>query len=218
MIESAALGNYRLFLAISLPEDVISEVKAIQRSLKKVVSTSEVKWTNREQQHLTMKFLGNVPADQCPALLSAVNETCASFPPLRLTASRVGMFPNARNPRVIWIGVGDSAGMLPKLHASLETRVASFTAEKPENRFQAHVTIARVKQMRREEAEYLAQDAARFDSNILGSWTASRLDLIRSQLSSQGATYSILGSAAFSAPPSKNDFRQTKPPHEPDLR
>jgi 2'-5' RNA ligase len=136
--------------------------------------------------------------DQCPALLSAVNETCASFPPLRLTAGRVGFFPNAQRPRVIWVGVEDSGGLLPKLHAEIQKAVAPFSPEEPENRFQAHVTLARVKQMRREEAERIVQIADRIGSNILGRWTASQIELIRSQLSSQGANHSRMGSASFS--------------------
>jgi 2'-5' RNA ligase len=199
MIESAASGNYRLFLAISLPEEVISKLQEIQRSLRKAVGGAQVRWTNREQLHLTMKFLGNVRVEQCPALLSAVNETCASFPPLRLTAGGIGFFPNAPNPRVIWVGVEDSGRLLPKLHEEFEARVGSFSGEERENRFQAHVTLARVKRMRREEAELLAQIVRSSNTDDLGSWTASHVDLIRSQLSVEGASYSIMGRAAFSA-------------------
>jgi len=199
MTESAAPETYRLFLAISLPEDVVFKLQEIQRILRKAVVGGQVRWTKRKQLHLTMKFLGNVPAEQCPALLSAVNKTCAAFPQLRLSAGRVGFFPNAQRARVIWVGVGDSGGLLPKLHEEIEKRVASFCAEPPEARFQAHVTLARVKQMRREEAAKLAQVAARFEADDLGWWTALHVDLIRSQLSSEGASYSILGNGAFSA-------------------
>jgi 2'-5' RNA ligase len=199
MIESATPGNHRLFLAISLAEEVISKLHEIQRLLRKTVGTAQVRWTNREQLHVTMKFLGNVPVEQCPALLSAVNEICAPFPPIRMTAGGIGFFPNAGNPRVIWVGVEDSGKLLPKLHEEFEERVASFSAEQRENRFQAHVTLARIKQMRREEAEKLAQIARSSKADDLGSWTASHVDLIRSQLSAQGASYSIMGKAAFSA-------------------
>jgi len=199
MIESAAPGNYRLFLAISLPEAVISKLQEIQRLLRKTVGGAQVRWTNREQLHLTMKFLGNVSVEQCPALLSAVNETCALFPPLQLRAGGIGFFPNARNPRVIWVGVEDSGRLLPKLHEEFEARVASFSAEERENRFQAHVTLARVKQMHREEAEKLGLIARSSKPDDLGSWTALHVDLIRSRLSAQGANHSIMGRAAFSA-------------------
>ena len=199
MTESTAPGTYRLFLAISLPEALVAKLQEIQDSLRKAAGRAQVRWTNREQLHLTMKFLGNVSAEQCPALLSAVSETCASFPLLRLTAGRVGFFPNVQKPRVIWVGIEDSGGQLPKLHAEIEIAVAPFSPEEIENRFQAHVTLARVKQMRREEAEKIVQIAASIGSNILGGWTASQIELIRSQLSSQGAYHSMIGSAAFSA-------------------
>lgn len=199
MTEIRPPETHRLFLAISLPEAVISKLEEIQHSLRKAAGRAQVRWTNREQLHLTMKFLGNVPVEQCPALLSAVSETCASFPLFRLTAGCVGFFPNAQKPRVVWVGVEDSEGLLPKLHAELEEAVAPFSPEEPENRFQAHVTLARVKQMRREEAEKFAQSATSSNSESFGCWTASHLDLIRSHLSSQGANYSIMGCAAFSA-------------------
>jgi 2'-5' RNA ligase len=199
MTEPAAPGTYRLFLAISLPEEVVAKLQEIQGSLRKAAGRAQVRWTNLERLHLTMKFLGNVAVEQCPALMSAVSETCASFPFLQLTAGRVGFFPNSQKPRVIWVGVEDSGGQLPKLHTEIEKAVAPFSPEEPENRFQAHVTLARVKQMRREEAEKIVQIAASIGSNILGRWTASQIELIRSQLSSQGANHSMMGSAAFSA-------------------
>jgi RNA 2',3'-cyclic 3'-phosphodiesterase len=199
MTESAAPGTYRLFLAISLPEVVVAKLQEIQGLLRKAAGRAQVRWTNREQLHLTMKFLGNVPVEQCSALLSAVNQTSASFPLLQLTAGRVGFFPDAQRPRVIWVGVEDPGGQLPKMHAAIEKAVAPYSPEESENRFQAHVTLARVKQMRREEAERIAERATNFRSESFGCWTASHLDLIRSQLSSQGASYSIVGSAAFSA-------------------
>ena len=199
MIEPAASGTYRLFLAISLPEDVISKLEELQRLLRKAAGHAQVKWTHREQLHLTMKFLGNVPVERCPELQSAITGICASFPPSRLTARHVGFFPNPQKPRVIWVGVEDSGGLLPRLQAEIERNVAAFSAEKPEGRFQAHVTLARVKQIHRDEAEQLAHAAVTCGADELGCWTASHLDLIRSQLSSGGSHYSVMGSAAFSA-------------------
>jgi 2'-5' RNA ligase len=199
MIEPAASATYRLFLAISLPEGVVSKIEEIQRLLRRAVGRAQVSWTNREQLHLTIKFLGNVPAVRCQALQAAITKTCASFPPLRLTAGHIGFFPNSQKPRVIWVGVEDSGALLPRLHAEIERDAAAFSTEEPEGRFQAHVTLARVKQIRREEAENLAHASINFGADDLGSWTASRLDLIRSQLSSEGARYSIMGIAAFSA-------------------
>jgi len=199
MTETAAPETYRLFLAISLPEAVISKLEETQRLLRKAAGHAQVRWTNREQLHLTMKFLGNLPAERCPALRSIVSETCASFPPLRLSARHVGFFPNPQKPRVIWAGVEDAGGLLPKLHEEIERNVASFSAEEPEARFQAHVTLARVKQMRRDQADKLAHVALTCCAAEFGSWTASHLDLIRSQLSSEGSRYSIIGTAAFSA-------------------
>jgi RNA 2',3'-cyclic 3'-phosphodiesterase len=182
----------RLFIAIPLPEAVKAEVEKAQMELRRAVPDPCVRWTRRDQFHLTLKFLGDVAAERLDALMDTLDRVRRKFSPLHLRAGSVGFFPNHRLPRVIWVGVRDPRDELPALQNAVETAVADFTRERPEGRFSGHVTLGRVKGISRAQAELLAQRALSLADRSLGEWTANEVELIRSELGRDGARYSTL--------------------------
>ena len=64
MAEENSNERLRLFVAIAIPERMRNEMIAVQRELKPL-ALGDVRWTKAEQLHLTLKFLGNVPASSC---------------------------------------------------------------------------------------------------------------------------------------------------------
>src|SRR5579872_4828352 len=99
--------TFRLFVAIALPENIKDEVEKIQREWHAVLPGNFVRWTKREQFHLTLRFLGNVAETRVNDLIAALRDACLSFSALHLRAERTGFFPNLRFPRVVWVGVHD---------------------------------------------------------------------------------------------------------------
>ena len=185
----------RLFVAIPMPEPVRNEIVGVQRELQRLVSRDAVRWTKPEQFHLTLRFLGDVSAERVSALQEAVNAVCAGEPALHLRAQGTGFFPNARSPRVIWAGINDSAGHLVELQQKIETAIQPFTPEPGTDRFAGHVTIGRVKFLKRPDTEKLAAHAQAVKDRQFGEWTAHEVELIRSDLSPVGASHTLL--AAF---------------------
>jgi 2'-5' RNA ligase len=112
----ASADTLRLFLAISLPDSVKDEIEKAQRQLRVAFPGKLVRWTKREQFHLTLKFLGNVRESRVSGLISALRETCMPLSELQLRAEGIGFFPDARFPRVIWAGVRDRKNLLFELH------------------------------------------------------------------------------------------------------
>src|SRR5436853_393662 len=100
------MENYRLFIAMTVPDAVKAEIEKAQAELRAALP-GVVRWTKRGQFHLTLRFLGNVPADRVELLTRAVRDVCAGFAALRLRAERIGCFPDLRFPRVIWAWVHD---------------------------------------------------------------------------------------------------------------
>src|SRR5208282_4326978 len=180
----------RLFVAILMPGTVRNEITGVQQELQRLVSRDAVRWTKPEQFHLTLRFLGDVPAERVAALQEAVNAVCRGSPALRLRAQGVGFFPNARSPRVIWAGVNDGEGRLVDLQKMLEAAVQPFTKESRTERFAGHVTIGRVKWLKRPEIEKLASHAQAVKDRLFGEWMANEIEIIQSRLSPAGAEHS----------------------------
>ena len=105
----------------------------------------------------------------------------AGFGALHLRAERIGCFPERGYPRVVWVGVRDEAEQLPGLQQAVQVATEGFTAEPKEERFTGHVTLARIKGIKRPEAEALAKAAAGMADRAFGQWTTCRIELMRSE-------------------------------------
>jgi 2'-5' RNA ligase len=92
MADDSSTEKLRLFLAIPMPETVRNEITGVQRELRRLVSHDAIRWTKPEQFHLTLRFLGDVPAERVAALQEAVNSVCRASPALHLRAQGTGFF------------------------------------------------------------------------------------------------------------------------------
>jgi len=193
--------QFRLFVAVTVPEGVKAKMAEAQAELRRVLPQRSVRWARREQFHLTLRFLGDVAAARVEALGEAIRAACRGFGALALRAERVGFFPDLRYPRVAWVGVQDQAEQLPRLHQIVEAATKGFTTEEKEERFTGHITLARIKGIKRPEAEALGKAATGMADRVFGQWTAYQIGLMRSELLPQGARHSTIASIALADSP-----------------
>ena len=193
------ISLFRLFIAISLPNPVKDEIEKAQRELRDALPGNFVRWTRRGQFHLTLKFLGNMAESRIAELTTALRNACLNFTTLQLRAERIGFFPDLRFPRVVWVGVHDSKGVLALLQNALEAAVKNFTNEPSEKKFTGHVTLGRIPRINRREAEALEKAALGISDRFFGKWAADKVELIRSELSSSGSHYTTLANIPLSA-------------------
>jgi 2'-5' RNA ligase len=192
MADDISTGKLRLFVAIPLPEAVRNAIVGVQEELRKLVSPKAVRWTQPEQFHLTLKFLGDVPGDRVTVLQEALAVACAGVGALALRAQSMGFFPNERSPRVIWAGISDDTGRLVDLQKRVESVVQPFTSGQGTERFAGHITLGRIKFLGRQEVGKLTAHAQTLTSRRFGEWTANEVELIQSELTPSGARHSVL--------------------------
>jgi 2'-5' RNA ligase len=192
MVDVSPAKLYRLFIAISLPEAVKTRIEEAQAEWRDALGDDQIRWTRREQFHLTLKFLGGVDAGRLDALAEGLRRAAGAFAPLNLRAERMGFFPDARLPRVVWVGVHDDRQSLPSLQRAVESAAAEFTREQSTEKFAGHVTLGRVKGLSRAEAEKMSGLARSMAERRFGEWTADKVEVIRSELLPQGARYTTL--------------------------
>jgi len=188
----ADVARYRLFIALPVPSAVKQEIQLVQEQLRRELPAEGVSWTRPEQWHLTLKFLGNVDATRVSALTETLGAACEKFALLKLRAGQVGCFPNLRKPRVVWVGVRDDANQLAGLAKAAEEASAGFTTEEREGKFTGHITIARIKYFERQMADALAKCVHGMKQRVFGEWTAEAVELMRSELASDGARHTCL--------------------------
>jgi len=170
---------------------VRNEIAAVQQQLQVLLSPDAVRWTKPEQFHLTLRFLGAVSAERVTTLQEAVSAACLGKPALRLRAQGAGFSRMPGHARHL-AGVNDGEGRLAELQEKIEGAVQPFTKEPGTERFAGHVTIGRVKFLKRHEIEKLAAHAQAVKDRLFGQWTANEVELIRSDLLPGGACHTLL--------------------------
>ena len=138
----------RLFVGVELSDEARRLAGQVAGDLqRKLGKTLTARWVAAENMHLTVRFIGHVPDDGVPALLEALTQPL-DVAPFDIELGGGGRFPPRGAPRVLWIGVTKGLEPLAALHAEFNRRLARFGQE-PENKpFNAHLTLARVKDAR----------------------------------------------------------------------
>jgi RNA 2',3'-cyclic 3'-phosphodiesterase len=189
----------RAFVAVPLPQILIERLKQIQQQLQSGAGGAAVRWTKPAQLHVTLEFLGNVAGDALNDLKSALRNACKDQAPFRLALEKPGCFPNTRNPRVIWVGVGGELEPLQKLQTQIDRETRTFGDHTEEHAFQPHLTIGRVN-ARAIQAKQVGRAIEQASVGRVGAWTVSEIELMQSRLSPQGAQYTTLATLALSSP------------------
>lgn len=190
-------GFSRLFIALPLPDEVRAEMTRAQGRLKRVSPPGTVRWTRPDQFHITLKFLGDVPIGQIDDLKKSVTTACADTLALRLSARGIGFFPNERSPRVIWIGANDDQGALTSLNRKLcEALRWLVPKEKPE-KFIGHITLGRFKPGQHAAMPNILEQAESLQTRYYGSWLAHKVEIMRSDLTANGANHVTLASCSL---------------------
>ncbi|MDP8298390.1 MAG: RNA 2',3'-cyclic phosphodiesterase [Candidatus Tantalella remota] len=151
------MPTIRTFIAIELPSEAKNELAGITAGFKK--SGADVKWVRPETVHLTLKFLGSVPEEKLSSISEKINEVAKSISSFDLTLGEVGVFPDWKRPRVVWVGIDGAKGVLEGIAGRIEDAMASLGFGKETRGFKSHLTLGRVRSPKnKEELEKIARD------------------------------------------------------------
>jgi 2'-5' RNA ligase len=186
------MARLRTFIAIELGESIRDRCLALQDSLAR--ADDEVKWVGEGNLHLTLLFLGEVEDRELPALCKAVADCCAERDAFRLAVESVGCFPNARRPRVVWVGVGEGSAEVCALHDALEPPLLELGCYRREDRpYTPHITLGRVKGDRPDNT--LAAALAKQARWRGGVTDVREVRVLSSELRPEGPLYTVLSRA-----------------------
>jgi len=153
----------RAFIAVNIADVQRKEIAEVIDSFRRY--DVRVKWVNAGNLHVTMKFLGETSEDSLTEMYSAIRDSIAGVAPFNLRLANVGCFPNARKPRVIWVGINDGFNQLKDISRCVENALEPFGFAPEKRKFAAHVTIGRVKDNRNIETLSSELDRIKFDSS-----------------------------------------------------
>lgn len=174
----------RAFVAVRLPGKIADELENFLADLRPLAN---IRWVRREQFHITLKFLGELEQKVIAQVKDAL-ESIKYFSPFTVELAHIGAFPNLSSPRVLWLAGEKGSNELGRLARKVDDLLyEEAELEREHKKFQAHMTLARLKD------SYLPEELVRKLGEVpFFSFECSELFLMRSQLTPKGPIYSQL--------------------------
>ena len=133
--------NLRTFIAIDIPDSIKNEITKIQNFLPEFTG----KKTERENLHLTLKFLGEIDEEKIELIKEKLREI--KIKKFETIIDKIGFFDNrssnvySRNI-IVWLHLTNCEELQKQVDEVLKGLF------EPEKRFMSHMTIARVKKIK----------------------------------------------------------------------
>jgi 2'-5' RNA ligase len=184
------MTTVRSFVAIELGEPAHQALAMLQRDLKAAAPPGTIRWTVPESIHLTLQFLGDVPLAKIEPITAELRSVCAAAIPFSFDLIGLGVFPNRRQPRIVWVGVHEPSGALASLHKRVGQVLALLGFPPEERAFTPHLTIGRAS--RSASPRDLAQvgdHISRSDVELIERIAADHITLMKSDLRPSGSVY-----------------------------
>jgi 2'-5' RNA ligase len=165
----------RLFLSCAIPKEIVDYIHALAKQLP-----AGAKYTVPHNIDLTIKFIGDVPDQKLDEIKQRISEL--KFKSFRAMLNGIGVFTE-NFIRVVWAGLTPSE-QFEELHVLADNELKGIVPA--EKRFQAHLTIARVKFVEDKEAFLKAIKTITIEPR---TFTVDKLVLFSSKLSPKGAVH-----------------------------
>lgn len=125
----------RLFTALEIPDDIARRLEGLQQGIE------HARWIERENFHITLRFIGDIPEDVAADVDVALESV--PFEPFEIELEGVGEFGGAK-PHALWAGV-KLTEPLKRLQARHESAMRRVGLPPETRKYTPHVTLARLR-------------------------------------------------------------------------
>jgi 2'-5' RNA ligase len=180
----------RAFIAIQCPDKLKDGVMEFQ---KKIENIGKLKTVERENIHMTLKFLGDVDEDKLDEIIRILDSIAKDDKnrKFKINLFSAGVFPNLDYIKVVWVGVSGGSGEILSLQQQIDEKLAPLKFKK-EKDFHPHFTVARVKFLSPQEKKEIRQVLSENSKINFGEFEFESFELMKSELTREGPIYSIV--------------------------
>jgi 2'-5' RNA ligase len=175
----------RAFIAVPCPDEAKTKLAQVSERVK---SMGDLKAVEKENIHLTLRFLGDIEegtVEDTIAALSSVKRPRG----FEVCIKGLGAFPSGNSPRVLWAGTEKGEKELKDLNEEIERAIVPLGFPS-EERFSPHYTIARLRYVRDREGFRKLLDE--YGGYVFGCFKADAFYLMKSVLQRDGPVYSVV--------------------------
>jgi 2'-5' RNA ligase len=170
----------RVFTAVELPDPIREALD--DRVARLLGSIRGVRTVARDNLHVTLRFIGNVPPARITYVLSALQRATARVRSATVGVRGLSAFPDAPRARVLWAGIKDPHGVLAALEREQCAGIEPLGYTRDDRPFTAHVTLGRVRKGTPPDPRLVERLAAVEESEAFGAFPVERVTVYESQL------------------------------------
>lgn len=188
----------RLFVAIEISKEAREHLRQFRDRLYDFPG----KWTDIDNLHVTLSFLGNVNEGDIPTLIDGLQQAAESSIPFKLNIEKITFnssdIKGEKMPKMIWADIAEN-NELQKLYkeVSRELTELPFFVHSQRPRFSPHITLCRFNSIsiRKWHGEELPQ----INEDVSISFPVESIHLMESKLRRSGPEYFVLQSFTLGA-------------------
>jgi RNA 2',3'-cyclic 3'-phosphodiesterase len=134
----------RIFIAVRVKaeETLSGTISAFQKGLGR----DSIKWTNQDNIHITLVFLGDTEPALIEPISAMLREKCEGTGKFDLRIKGSGVFKSIGDPRIIWMGIEPHKKLL-LLNGLIVDGLKKMNFRIDERPFNPHLTIGRIKHL-----------------------------------------------------------------------
>jgi RNA 2',3'-cyclic 3'-phosphodiesterase len=185
----------RIFIALKVEAE--KTLLHVISSLKSGLTNERIKWTNPENIHITLAFLGDTEERNIGIVSDMLAVNCNVIEMFNLTLKGAGVFRNYSDPRVLWIGI-DASKELEQLNSLIMTGLRASGMLSEERPFNPHVTLGRIKEIRNKMV--LRSEVEQYKDTIFQKVRVKEVILYESILLPNGPVYKPIGKYPLNPP------------------
>lgn len=174
----------RTFIAVELPQDFKDEAGDLIADFKK--TGADVKWVEKQNLHLTLKFLGEVKNEQIEKVILEVEASVSATKQFTLDFAGIGTFPNLNRPRVVWLGIISGKEQMGQIATELEDRMVRLGFSRENRSFSPHLTLGRVRTLRNIDKLLKMMECSNF---TYAAAVVDHITVMKSDLTPSGPIY-----------------------------
>ena len=182
----------RAFIAVDIDPQTVKKISKALVQLRPRVPG--IRWSPLTNFHFTLKFLGGVEETKVESITEALELELRPFPRFTINAKGLGVFPDIKRPRVLWIGLEgkELKDLASKVEKAMEP--LGFMPEKRE--LKPHLTVGRWREFVG-SSRILGEELERWKSYEFGESMVAEVIFFQSVLKPEGAAYHVLKTVAL---------------------
>ena len=193
-------GTIRVFIALDISDAARSSLSGVMDGLRTAIPRG-VRWADSRGIHLTLKFLGDIDPGRTDGILESIRRVGQDGSSFSLSLAGLGVFPNQRQPRVLWAGVAGDLDSLAELQSGVEEAMAEQGFTRERRGFNPHLTIGRVRNVvSASERQNIGASLSSCSLEPTEPWRPDTMYLFQTTFIPDGSIHDIIGAAPLLTP------------------